>query len=95
VLGLCRGKGALSAAGRIKRHSGSLLEECRRGGQAAPRLRPVGRALELGGHVLIRCHGRLRAVPRSAVGIELRIRDLRQGAVNVLPLLTGCRPVGR
>ena len=62
---------------------------------AAARLRPVGRALELGGHLLVGPDARLRAVPRAAIGIDLRIGRLGQRPMHAPPVLGRCRPVDR
>ena len=46
-----------------------------------------GRVLELSGDILVGPRSGLCPVPRAAVGIELRIGDLRERAVHVLALL--------
>ena len=83
-----------TASGSGRQHRRALQERGRRG-QASARLRAAGRALELGGDVLVGPGRGLGPVPGAAVGIDLRIGDLRQGAVDVLPLLQRRRPVGR
>ena len=72
---------------RVQRQRGGLLQERGRRGQAAARLRPAGRAFELGGDVLVRPGCGLRPVPGPPVGIELRIGGLGQGPVRLPPLL--------
>ena len=54
---------------------------------ALTRLRPSGRTLELLGDLPIGPCCRLSLVPGAAVGIDLGIGDLSQGAVRVLALL--------
>ena len=71
------------------------LEKRGRSSQPAARLRPVGRALQLGGDVLIGSLGRLGSVPCTPIGIALRVRHLRQGLVHRLSFPNGGRPVHR
>ena len=52
----------------------------------ATRLRSLGRALQLGGEILVSSERSLRAVPRSAIRIRLRIGRLGQRTVNRLPV---------
>ena len=81
-----------AASARSVRRSGSAvsaaraLQERGRRREAAARLRPAGGALELGGDLLVRAGGRLRAVPRAAVRILPGIRRLGQRAVHRAPL---------
>ena len=85
VLGLRRGERALGAPRGIDRQRRRALEEGGRGGQSAAGLGAVGRALELGGDVLVRSGGGLRAMPGAAIGIELRIGRLGERVVHVAP----------
>ena len=73
-------------ARRVNRQSGGLLEKRSRSGQAATRLRAVGRALQLGCHLSSGSDRCVRAVPRAAVGIKLRIDDVGERPVDVLAL---------
>ena len=75
---------ARAAARRLGRQLGGALEESRRCGQAAAGLCTAGRALELGGNVLVRPGGRVRAVPSAAVGIELRVGRVGERTVRTL-----------
>ena len=68
-------------------------ERCSR--RAPTGLRPVGRALQLGGHRLVDTHRRVSTMPRPAIGIDLRIGRLRQRPMRRSPLGRGCRPVYR
>ena len=52
------------------------------GRQAAAGLRPAGRALQLGGDVLVGPDGGVRAVPGAAIGIDVGIGRLGQRAVH-------------
>ena len=63
------------------------FDEGGRRGQAPAGLRSASRAFELLGDVLVRPGRGLGPVPGAAVAIDLRIGDLRQGAVHVLPIL--------
>jgi hypothetical protein len=89
-----------AASARPARRAGSSCQHrarCRnaRRGQAAARLRPAGRAFELGGDVLIRPGGGLRPVPGAPVGIESAIGRPPPAPGAPPPLLSRCRPVGR
>ncbi len=94
-LGLRRGQRPPRAPGRIRGQHGRALQERRGRGQPAARLRPPGRALKLGRHVLAGLRCRLGPVPGPAVRIGLRIGDLRQSRVSSLPVPERRRPVGR
>ena len=74
---------------------GRALEEGGGGREAATRLRPRRRALELGGHLLVGHGRRLRAVPRAAIRVDLRIGGVRQRAVSLAPLVRLGRAVHR
>ena len=54
------------------------LQERGRGGQAAARLRPAGRALELRGDLLVGPGRRGRQMPRTAVRVDVPVGRLRQ-----------------
>jgi hypothetical protein len=75
-----------TATGFGRQHRRTLEERGRRG-QAPARLRAIGRALELLGDVLVGPGRGVSSVPGPAVGIDLRIGDLRQGAVHLMSLL--------
>ena len=82
----------------LRRIGGQLRrarQERRSRGRAAAGLRPVGRALELGGHLLVDTHRRVSAMPRPTIGIDLRIGRLRQRPMRSSPLGRGRRPVHR
>jgi hypothetical protein len=97
--GVALGPGRLEQPSRpaslVGRQQCRSFEERGRRGQAPPRERPAGRALQLFGDVLIRPRRGPGLVPSTAVWIDQRVGDLRQRAVRILPLLTGGRPVGR
>ncbi len=84
VLALRRCQRALGAPCRVGRQLGRALTE--RGGrrQAATRLRPARRSLELRGDVLVEARRRVRAMPGAAVGIQLRVRGVGQRPVDGL-----------
>ena len=93
VLGLRGREGALGTARRVGCQPRCPFEEGCGGRESPTGLRPVGRPLELGGDRFIGPHSSMRAMPRPAVGIELRIGDLGQDAVHFLPFLERGRPV--
>jgi hypothetical protein len=78
---------ALGTASRSGGQHCRALEERCRGSQAPTRLRAASRALELLGNVLVVPRRGVGPVPGAAVGIDLWIGGLRQGAVHVLSLL--------
>ena len=80
---------------RFGRQHRRALEERGSGGQAPARLGSAGRALELLRDILVGSRRSLGPVPGAAVGIDLRIGDLRQRPMDVLSLLKRRRPVGR
>ena len=93
---------ALAAANRrcarrdgFGRQHRRALEERGRCRQAPAALRAPGRALELLGNVLVRPRGSVGPMPGTAVGIDIRIGDLREDAVRLLSLPKRRRPVGR
>ena len=89
------GEQPLGTASGLRRQHRRALEECRRRGQAPAALRAPGRALELGGDVLVGPGRGMGSVPGATIGIDFRIGGLRQGAVKLLSLLERSRPVGR
>ena len=73
----------------------SAFEERGSSSEAATRLRPRRRALELAGHLLVGRGRRLRTVPRAAIRVDLRIGCVRQRAVSLAPLVRLGRAVHR
>ena len=82
-----RGEQALGTASGLGRQHRRALEERGRRGQAPAPTRSASRAVELLGDVLVGPRRGLGPVPGPAVGIDLRIGDLCQGAVDILSLL--------
>ena len=80
-----RGQRALRPPGRFERQRGRPFQERGRRRQPAARLRPAGRALQLGSDVLIGPRRRLREVPRPPIGIGARIGRLGEGTVDPAP----------
>ena len=74
---------------RIGREGGSPLEERGRRRQAAVREGAAGGPLEFGGDVLVRAQDGAGAVPGPAVGIHLRVGDVRERPVDIPPLFVG------
>jgi pimeloyl-ACP methyl ester carboxylesterase len=68
-------------AGVLCEHDGAVQER-RRGGQAAARLRAPGRTLELSGDLLVGSRRRRGKMPRPAVRVEIAISHLRQCQVH-------------
>ena len=95
LLGLRRGEGTLGSPAGLRRQRDRAFQEGGRGAQPGARLRAAGRLLELGGNLLVRAERSMRAVPCTAIGIELRIRDLRQSPMYVPPLAGGSGVVDR
>ena len=89
------GEQPLGAASGFGCQDRRALKECRRRCQAPAALRASGRALELGGDVLVGPGRGLGAVPGATIGIDFRIGRRRQGAVQLLSLMNRRRPVGR
>ena len=69
------------------------LQERGRGGEAAARLRPDGRAFELRSDLLVRSCRRSSQMPRSAVRIDVPIGRLRQREMGGPAFLHRRRPV--
>jgi hypothetical protein len=91
VLALCGEERALGAAPGIGGQLGGPFVKCGAGCQAASRPRSPGRALQLGGDVLVEPGRRVRKVPGAAIRIDIGIGGLRECTVDVLALLR-CRP---
>jgi len=74
---------------RVGSQLGRPLQE--RGGRrdAAAAPRPVGRTFQLAGDRLVGSWRRLCTMPRSAIGLELRIRSRRQCAMHLLAVMRG------
>ena len=85
----------LGAAGGVERQHRGALEECRRRSNTAARLRPVRRALQLRGDVLIRPSCGLCPMPGVSIGVLVCIGDSSQRSVHFLSFLRGRRPVDR
>ena len=77
VLALCGEERTLCPAPRIGRQFDGALVKCRPRRQAASRPRSAGRALQLGGDVLVEPGRRVRAVPGAAIGVDVGIGGLR------------------
>ena len=75
------------------RKLGGALEKCSDSRRPASRLRTRCATLELGGNILVGARRCLRPVPYAPVGIELRLRRLRQGSVRFAPLARTGRAV--
>ena len=74
-------RGSQGPPAPLRRIGGQLrrVREVRSSCRRAPTgPRPVGRALELGGHLLVHTHRRVGTMPRTTIGIGTRIRCLSQ-----------------
>ena len=80
---------AARARVRVATVRGSASAPSRKAAAAAgrPRLRLTRRALEFAGQLFVRHGRRLRAVPRAAIQVELRIGCVRQRAVSLALLV--------
>ena len=94
-LGLRGGERASPSPCRVRGQLGCSLEEGGRGGDAAPALGAVGRALQLVGDRLVETGGCVCAMPCAAIRIYLGVGRLRQRAMHLLAFGHGCRPVDR
>ena len=95
VLALCGEERTLCPAPRIGRQLDGALVKCRPRRQAAARPRSAGRALQLGGDVLVEPGRRVREVPGAAIGVDVGIGGFGQRPVNALSLLRRCRALDR
>jgi hypothetical protein len=95
VLGLRRGQRPLGAPRRVQRQPGGPLQERGRRRQTTAALGPACAMLKFGGNVLIGAGRGLGTVPGPPVRIDSRVGGLGQRAVQLLPRLERCRPVGR
>ena len=80
--GLRGGERALRPARRVTGQSHRALEERRRRGEPAARLRPAGGPLELRGDRLVGPGGGLRPMPRAPIRVGLGIGRLRQRSMH-------------
>lgn len=85
-LGPGRGERALDARAGVGRQLGRPLQERRGRRQPSARLGPVGRSLQLAGHVLVRPVSGASAMPRPAIGVHPRVGRLRQRAMDLASL---------
>ena len=92
---LRRGQRAIRPPRRVLRQRDGALQERRRGGEPAARLRPAGRALELQGDLLVRPRRGRGQMPRTTVRVGLPIGRLRQRQMDRAALLCRRRPVHR
>jgi hypothetical protein len=84
----------LSASGGFGRQHRRPLEERGRRDEPSARLCPAGRAFQLGRDLLVRSGRGLCPVPGAAIGVNVGIGGLGEGAVHVLPLTDRGGPVG-
>ena len=92
----CAAASARSARrARVLRQRDGALQERRRGGEPAARLRPAGRALELQGDLLVGPGGGRGQMPRTTVRVGLPIGRLRQRQVDRAAILHRRRPIHR
>ena len=95
VLALGGEERTLRPAPRIGRQLDGALVKCRPRRQAAARPRSPGRALQLGGDVLVEPGCRLRAVPGAAIRIDVGIGGIGERAVHVPTVLRRASAVDR
>jgi hypothetical protein len=88
--GLRRSQRPLGAARGVGGQPRRVLQEGRRRRQPAARLRPAGRALELGADLLVGFRRGLGAMPGAAIRIDRRIARVGQRPMRALPLLPCC-----
>jgi len=69
------------------------LQERRRRGDAATRLRPAGRAFELGGDLLVGPRGGAGAVPGPPVRVGLGNGGIGQRTMHAVPVIRGGRAI--
>ena len=95
VPGLRCGQRPLRAARRVERQPGGLLQERGRRRETTAALCPACALLKFGSNFLIWARRGLGPVPGPPVRIGGRVGGLGQRAVQLLPRLDRCRPVGR
>ena len=95
VLGLRCGQRPLCAARRVERQPGGPLKERRRRRETSAALCPACELLKFGSNFLIWARRGLGTVPGPPIRIDSRVGGLGQRAVQFLPRLDRCRPVGR
>ena len=94
-VGLRRGQRPLGAAGGINGQQYGALQERRGRGQPAAGLRPARRPLQLRCDLLVRAGRGLSQVPGPPVRFGVRVGDLGQRPVHLLPVLDRRGLVGR
>ena len=94
-VGRGRGQRPLGSTLRVERQHGRALEECRRPLPRRHALAPCPRALQLRGDGLVRPGHGMGPMPGASIGVQLRIGDLSQSRMHLLPLLRERRPVDR
>ena len=88
-------KRTLCPAPRVGRQFDGARVKCRPGRQAASRPRSAGRALQLGGDVLVEADRRVRAMPGAAIGVDVGVGGFGQRPMDALSLLRRCRALDR
>ena len=91
--GLGGGERSVGAPRGIAGQRDRALQECGRGGEAAARLRPARRELELARDLLVGPRRRGGQVPRAAIRIDVAVGGLRQREVGGPALRRRRRPV--
>jgi len=86
VPGLGCGEGTLRPLSGLGRQLGGLLEEGAGGSEAASFLGTCRRELQGRGDLVVGARRSLAPVPRMAIGIGLRVGDLRERSVRPLPV---------
>ena len=92
---LGRGQRALGPPRGFLSQCDGALQECSRGGESTAGFRSPGRPLELSGHDIVGTEHGLRAVPGTAVRVDLWIGRRGQCSVRVAALSRGRSPVDR
>ncbi len=92
---LCGGQCAIRAPRGVLCETDGALQECRRGGDPAARLRPTRGTLQLEGDGLIGTRRRCGEMPRTAIRIDLSISRLCQRRVDRAAILLRRRPIHR
>ena len=86
LLGLGRGQRPPSATRGLGRKGGGALQERGGGRQPTAGLSAARRALKLGRDLLVGPFRRVRKMPGAAIGIEFRVRRVRERAMHLLPV---------